>query len=135
MIELFKLSIIIHTDHDAIFEIAAQTSVSTFSIDELNLRLIRTSNYIQRFLFVIRYKFDKFHIVFDAFFRLFSINTFLKSFANNEEREFDVLFTAFIVEMNDEFKANMKASYKNNLSWKKIIDVLKKNHNVELLFF
>lgn len=115
LIELFKLSIIIYTNHDAVFEIVKQTTFITFFIDKFYLCLIKTSNYIQRFSLIIRYKFDKLHIVFDASFKFFfSLNTSSTFF----KKEFDVLFTISMIEISNNFKDKMITNYKNDSSWK-----------------
>ena len=49
LIESFKLSTIVYIDHEVSVEILKQTNFSTSFIDKLNLRLIRASEYIQRF--------------------------------------------------------------------------------------
>ena len=131
LIESTKQSTIIYTNHDAALNIAKQINLSTFSIDKLNLRLIRVSNYIQRFFLIIRHKSNKLHIVSDALFRLVSSNI---SFNSSFEKKLNVLFTASMIEMNKSFKKNMIDDYKNDLEWKKIIDLLKRNSDIELFF-
>lgn len=132
LIELFKLSIMVYTDHDTALPIAKQTSLFTFLTDKLSLRLVRAFDYIQPFSFEIRHNSDIFHIISDALFRLFSINTFRDFFSNNNKK-LDVLFTAFMIEMNINFKIKMIESYRKNSVYVKIFDMLAKN-NIKLHF-
>ena len=62
--------IIIFIDHSAIINIAKQTSLIIFLINKLNLRLVRASNYIQRYSIDIRHILNKSNIVSNALSRL-----------------------------------------------------------------
>ena len=55
----FTLITIIYIDHDAALKIIKQISLITSLIDKLNLRLMRASDYLQRFNLNIRHKFKK----------------------------------------------------------------------------
>lgn len=66
LIESLSLATIIHTDHGANIGIVKQISLFTMSTEKLNLRLIRASEYLQRFNLDIRHKPGKQHIVPDA---------------------------------------------------------------------
>lgn len=70
-----KFSSIIYTDHDTSLKIIKQINLIISSPDKLNFRLMRTSDYIQRFSFHICHKSDKFHTISDALFRLLSIKS------------------------------------------------------------
>ena len=72
LIEFAKISTIVYIDHEASLDIVKQTSLTTSSIDKLNLRLVRASDYIQRFNFVIKHRSKHFHLVSDALSRLFT---------------------------------------------------------------
>lgn len=62
---------IIYTDYSAALGITKQTTISTSSTAKLNLRLIRASEYIQRFRSLeFRYKPGKQYMVPDALSRL-----------------------------------------------------------------
>ena len=126
LIESFKLSIIVYIDHEISVEIVKQTSLSTSFIDKLNLRLIRASEYIQRFLLNIRHKSKKLYVVSDALSRLFTSN---KLSSNDDKDELDVLFTIFMIEMNSKFKAKMIDEYKKNFVYVKIFNMLSKDSN------
>ena len=60
-----------------------------------------------------------------------------KSIFNNEENEFDVLFTIFMTEMNKNFKEKFILRYQQNSIWQKISDIIdanEKNHtNISFL--
>ena len=51
-------------------QIFRQITLFISFIDKLNLRLIRVSQYLSEFNFIIHYKIDKSNIVFDALFKL-----------------------------------------------------------------
>ena len=70
MIESSQTPTIIFTDHGSALGIAKQTSLTTTSTDKMNLRLVRASDYLQRFELVIRHKPGKQHVVPDALSRL-----------------------------------------------------------------
>ena len=62
---------IIYTDHGSALGIAKQTTLTTSSTDKMNLRLVRASDYIQRFRNIeFRYKQGARHIIPDALSRL-----------------------------------------------------------------
>lgn len=110
-IEFIKLSIIIFIDHDATFEIIKQIFLSILSIDRLNLKLIRVSNYIQRFNLLIKHKFEKLHLISNALFRLSIYDT------NSDENELNVLLIAILVELTFEFRNRIVTDYIENSSW------------------
>ena len=126
LIESFKLLTIVYIDHEVSVEIVKQTNLSTSFIDKLNLRLIRASEYIQRFLLNIRHKSKKFHVVSDVLSRLVTSN---KSSSNDDENEFNVLFTIFMIEMNSDFKVKMIDEYKKNSIYVKIFNMLDKQND------
>ena len=99
---------IIYIDYNAVFDIAKQTTLITSSIDRFNLRLIRALNYVQRFNLKIRHKFEKLHLISNAFFKL---STKMSLFSHNENDELNVLFTIFFVEMTSNFRNRIVADY------------------------
>ena len=110
-----SLSTVIFIDHEAALRIEKQTSLTINCIDKLNLRLIRVSNYIQRFNLDIRHKSRKQHIVSDALSRLVSVNTnSAKNFMN--EKKLDALITTTLVKMNEAFCKKIIESYSTNLN-------------------
>ena len=113
---------VIYTDHDAALDIATQTTLKTTSTDKLNLRLIRASDYIQRFNLDIRHKPGKQHVVPNALSRLSSDNAEPKTAENDDE--LDALFTASLVEMNEAFRKRIVDDYKSDLNWQRITNIL-----------
>ena len=107
-----SITIIIYINHDAALDITKQISFFTSFTNKLNFRLMRISNYIQRFNFDIRYKFDKQHIMSNAFFRLISdnINVF------DHDDELNALFTISLMKMNSNFKQRILNDYKSNFN-------------------
>ena len=102
-------SSIIYIDHEISFAIVKQISLFTSSTDKLNLKFVRTNDYIQRFDLIIKHKSDKLHFVSNALFRLFIIAAFTKNHSLNEK--FDVLFTIFLMKMISEFKKKLIKEY------------------------
>ena len=125
MIESIKSSTIVYIDHDVALKIAKQISLTTSSTDKLNLRLIRASDYVQRFSLQIRHKSDKFHIVFDALSRLSFDRAQLSNYFQDDELDV-LLHTASLVEMSNEFKNKILQNYKNDSDWIKISKMLNK---------
>ena len=82
-IEIFKWSTIVYIDHSTTTSIVKHTTFLSSIIDKLNLRLVRTSQYLSQFSLNIRHRVDKLNIVFDVLSRL-----------------------AIIVEQNDDFDEN-----------------------------
>lgn len=66
LIKFFNKLTIVYIDHEAALDIVKQTSLTTLSTDKLNLRLMRTLNYIQRFDFDIHCKSKKLHVIPDV---------------------------------------------------------------------
>ena len=79
MIESIEMSsIIIYINHSAAVSISRQITLITFNTNKLNLRFVRTSQYLFNFNFFIRHKIDKFNVIFDALFKLQADITFIK---------------------------------------------------------
>jgi hypothetical protein len=131
MIKFFKKSTILFTDHESVLRIVKQTSLFTFFIDRLNLRLIRVFEYIQQFNVIIKHKSDKQHIVSDALSRLVSDNDESNTL---ESEELDVLFIIALIKMKFKFKAKIIDEYFTDSKWKKILHTLFKNTLTKLSF-
>ena len=133
VVEATNLFTMIYIDHDAVLDIAKQTSLTISFIDKLNLRLMRTSNYIQRFNLNIRHKLEKQHVVSNALSRLATNNVLesvlQKSFTN--EDELNALFIMFLIEINVDFKQRILNNYKSDLNWQRVIFVLEANDNYD----
>jgi hypothetical protein len=84
-----KQFIIIFIDHSTLTKIIKQTSLSTFNIDKLNLKLIRVSQYLSTLSIDIKMKSEKFHVISDALSRFFFItdNDKLRNFEENDAFE------------------------------------------------
>lgn len=124
MVEASQHTTIVYTDHGAALGIAKQVTLSTTSTDKLNLRLVRASDYVQRFRLDIRHKPGKLHIVPDALSRLATSN---QDPTMSEEGELDVLFTTSMVSLHDDFRKVISNGYENDPIWAKILKTLTKN--------
>lgn len=71
-VDFVNMNIIVFIDHDSTLENVKQVTLSTSSIDRLNLRLICVLDCIQRFNLMIKHKSKKLHIISDALSRLLS---------------------------------------------------------------
>ena len=131
LIKSSKHATIVYTNHGITLSIAKQTTLFIFSTDKLNLRLVRVSNYIQRFNLIIKHKSEKLHIVLDALSRLS-----LSAKSDQLDDELNVLFIASLVEIDVEFKDRIIEEYIKNSDWQKIIKILNnaKKNQTKLLF-
>lgn len=122
LVESSKHPTVIFTDHGAALGIAKQTSLTTSSTDRLNLRLVRASDYIQRFDPIILHKPGKQHIVPDALSRLPSG---LQSKDSTTDGELDVLSVSE-VQLSEDLLTRIKEGYTKDPTYDKIIKVLNK---------
>ena len=147
-------SIIIYIDHFVAIFISRQINLITFSIDKLNIRLVRISQYLSKFNLIIKHKFNKFNIIFDALSR-FQNNTNIS--INDKIDVLETLYDIFIefcfknlvivtsslskqsiyhitlIKIIDVFKQKLKRAYQKDTHWKKILDLIKSisQNNVE----
>lgn len=124
--------IIVQTDHQTIVNICEQTLITftNFTI-RMNVRLIRISQFLSQFNLDVRYKSNKDHIIFDALFKLASIN--INQFVDKDHAELNVLFAnnSTLVKMSTEFYNKIIEKYFKNSMWKKIRDIIQKNETLE----
>jgi len=102
---------VILTDHVSALRIARQVSLVTTSVDKLNLRLVRASQYISQFRLKFSHKPGKEYIVPDALSRLPIARppTFNKTYSNILDNLHAYHLT--LVEISEEFKASIKQGY------------------------
>ena len=136
IVEISSNKTIVYIDHESALDIANQITMTTISIDKFNLRLVRASNYIQRFNFDIRHKSNKQHIVFDVLSRLVNDDINASMIKNFDENELDVLFIISLIEMKKDFRNRIFDDYKIDLNWQKINQILNiDDENVAKLSF
>ena len=114
MIELLLIFIMIYIDHNVALRIVKQITFIISFTNKLNLRLIKTFDYMQRFNLKIRYKFETQHVIFDVFSRFASFNIEIQ--LQNYKNEFDVFFIVILIEMNDDFRFRILKSYQKKIS-------------------
>ena len=123
---------IMYTDYGAALGIAKQTTLTTSSTAKLNLRLVRASDYIQRFHNLhFRHKPGKQHIVPDALSRLNSSSSTCPD-TSGHEGELNALYgfaytTTVLVELHPDLKKQLLDGYTKDPSWQKVIKVLDAN--------
>ena len=130
LIESSTIFIVIYIDHEFTLNIIKQISLSTSFTNKLNFRLIRASDYIQRFNLKLRHKSDAQHIIFDAFSRLVSLNID-ENKQINDEKKLNALFIIILIKMNEIFRNRLLKNYRENSTWKKISDFLNAQINIE----
>ena len=130
MIESSQHPVRIYTDHGASPVISLQTTLHTTSTERSNLRLVRASEYIQRFNLDIRHKPEKANTIPDALSRL--ANTAPPT--NEVELDFTNVshvsaynYMATLVEMKPEFKQTILDGYTKDVSYYRITDILDSN--------
>ena len=133
MIEASVRPTIVYTDHSATIAIVRQTSMNTVSTEKLNLRLIRASEYLQRFRLDVRYKTGKSNIVPDALSRLASREQ--HSTTTSDESVLDALyetcgFPVSLVEVSEDFRRRLLDGYQNDKPWQRILQMVKDNDNL-----
>ena len=120
LVELSRTSVIIQTDHAAIFDIMQQSSItSTSSTMKMNVRLIRASQFLRQFHLIVRHKPGKEHIIPDALSRLASANN---SGHDPEYSKLDALFVYHptLVQINPDLVKRILNDYASNKWWSKI---------------
>lgn len=126
-----KPTTIIYTDHSAAVSIVRQTSLNTVSTEKLNLRLVRASEYLQRFRLDVRYKPGKANVVPDALSRLASRDCRPNQ---DSEGELDALavkcFPVSLVEMSQSFRERLIAGYQEEPRWSRVMDMVKQNKDL-----
>lgn len=117
LVESSKQPTIIQTDHSAIVDIMKQKLITaTTSTLRMNTRLIRASQFLTQFDLKVRHKPGKEHVVPDALSRLKNAGPQLQ----DTYSELDVLFTAALVEMKQEFAQKILQGYKKDTYWTRI---------------
>ena len=142
-----KFSIIIYINHSTTVSIFRQITLITFSIDKLNFRLIRVSQYLLNFNIVIRHKSNKSNVIFDVLSKLFDklstqsnvidkieiLDVLYEHFVNlsNHELRFDIIqnlssinYHVTLIKMSNDFKQRFKIVYTKDEQWKKILNVI-----------
>ena len=139
LVDSSQFPTIVFIDHGATLGIAKQTSMFTSSIDKLNLRLVRASDYIQRFSFIILHRPDRLHVVPDALSRLptsSSPQNGLTSVSSSShfdltsppadygDGELDVLYVCTMINLDEDFRQKLLDGYVTDPDYKKVIEVL-----------
>ena len=129
LIESSKSKVIVFTDHSATIDIVKQSSLNSVSTLRLNLRLVRASQYLQRFDLDVRHKPGKSNVIPDALSRLSSSNEshpVQPEFAELDALQASYAYTTTLVEMSHDFKQRIVAGYETDPSWTKILTILRK---------
>ena len=135
LIESSEHPIIIYTDHGASLGLAKQSTISPASTDRQNKRLIRASEYVQRFRIEIRHKEGRTNYVPDALSRL--RNSLPDPHNAKEDGILDTFFgetyvySTTLIEMSDAFKSRLLAGYTSDKRWDRVLKTLQANDQLE----
>ena len=127
LIESSTKPVVVYTDHASTIGISKQTSLNSVSIEKLNLRLVRASEYIQRFRLDVRHRTGKSNTVPDALSRLAS--DLGRAVDETDEGALDALnaYHTTLVEMSPGFKDRLAKGYQCDDRWKRISDTISRN--------
>ena len=120
LVESSRASVIIQTDHAAIFDIMQQSSIMlTNSTMRMNVRLVRASQFLRQFHLIVRHKPGKEHIIPDALSRLASANS---SGHDAEYAELDALFVyhTTLVRINPDLVKQILDGYMSDGWWSRV---------------
>jgi len=146
LIEAVEQLTIIYINHAAAVEIERQFSLNTITVKKLNLRLVRASEYLQRFQLKIQYKSGKTNIIPDALFRLLSSNNVHKWLASREYQlksdesilealQADVSTVTYaetLMNVSLKLQQRLKNSYAKESRWGQILKMLNNNNTLGL---
>ena len=99
-----KLFIVIYIDYFIVISILYQIILIMFNIDKLNLRLVRASQYLFNFNIIIRHKFNKFNVIFNA---LSCLSNKMTINVTNKIEIFDILYEHFVKLINKKFRTTI----------------------------
>ncbi len=128
MIKSSKHSTIIYIDHDVSSVIAAAIKLITFSVDKLNMKLIKIFTYLSQFRLNLRYRSEKFNIVSNALSRFLvtkntnsqealNVDVDLKHFQsdmNSSENDRTYVYVTTLLKMSQDFRFKIKRRYQMN---------------------
>ena len=122
MVEASDRPVIVLTDHAAITAIAKQTSLGSSSVDKLNNRLTRASQYLSQFSNLrVEHVPGKEHVVPDALSRLLSSN---EQPVNDDDDVLDELLLSnqtSMISIDRKFETELKAAYTTDKVWSGVI--------------
>ena len=128
-----------------------------FSINKLNLKFIKTSQYFSDFNLIVKHKSEKFNIISDILFKLLKTNiiirtddwikvlkTFYETFIDVCHDNLHIMTIIFLLskqtfvyyiilmKMTNYFKQKLKQAYIENRYWNKILVMLKTNQTFKI---
>ena len=136
MIESIEMLLIItYFDHSATISISRQTTLIMFNTNKLNLRLVKTSQYLFNFNLFVRHKINKVNVIFDVLSKLQIDVTFIKKIGvlkslydfsielcqgdltiksiDSLSKQF-VCYHIILIKMTNELKKKLKTIYNEN---------------------
>ena len=134
------LSIIIYTNHFVAVFISRQIILTISNNDKLNLRLVRTSQYLSDFNLFVKHKIDKINVMSNVLFKLQVDVTIIDKIDVLESLYEHILkFTqtnlilktslyfhhVTLMKMSNDFKTRFKQAYQNDEHWFKILVIVR----------
>jgi len=97
--------VVVYINHETLLNITKQFILIITYTNKLNLKYIRASEYLQRFILDIRYKLSILYYVFNILFRLFTV-TSTRFRLNLYKKELDIfaVFYAYFITLIEIFK-------------------------------
>ena len=142
MIEASHQPTIVYTDHQAIIDIAKQSSLNTSSVVRLNLRHVRASEYLSRFRLDIRHKAGKANTVPDALSRLPTVTeahshlmeqaqlqkaTVAHPAPGASDEAPIMAYPVAVVELSAAFRRRIRQAYEEDAQCRRILEILEGN--------
>lgn len=139
LIEASHHHTVVYTDHQAIIDIAKQSSLNTTSVVRLNLRHVRSSEYLSRFRLHIRHKPGKSNIVPDALSRLPATameapptvakarRHLMRSTLPHTGMEEELAYPIAVIELSTEFRARVRQAYNEDRQCARLLELLQDN--------
>ena len=120
----------IYTDHQAIVDIVKQSSLQTTSVVRLNLRHVRSSEYLARFRLDIRHKPGKSNIIPDALSRLPVVDEVKDHLRRQNVSPDGSAYPVAVVEISDDFKQRIRDAYNEDKKCQRLISMIEDNRRL-----
>ncbi|RKF84054.1 hypothetical protein GcM3_002026 [Golovinomyces cichoracearum] len=152
MIEASELPVIFYTDHASTKGISSQTSLHTTFLEKLNIKLIKTFEYLQRFKPDVRYKAGRENVILDAILRLKVKQKIADQISTNPNySELDAIdslygsidirvsnswnivvqnFHTTTVQLSDEINNRIRNAYIKDRHWSKFLKIILRNNSM-----
>ena len=134
LIESSKHPTVVYTDHAGTVGIARQTSLTSVSTEKLNLRLVRASEFLQRFLLHVKHRPGRTNYVPDALSRLSGVDpiNINEDVVGTLDSLQAYVFHTSLIEMSEDFKTRIKQGYSSDAPWTAVLETANCNAALRL---